>query len=187
MQPEFPLPGTLAPGEYAATLTLTRAGEQAGLLSLPLGPLVITDRERLFTMPDLGEPAGVEWQEGIQLARVAAPQAAKAGETISVTLIWRADRPTAGNWKVFIHLADAVEKTVAQGDGYPQGGVALTTTWQPGEVIVDTHQISLGSDLPDGAYQLKIGFYNEETNERLPLSPGVDTYTWPKPITIARP
>ena len=138
-------------------------------------------------MPGNGEPAGVEWQEGIQLARVAAPRTAKAGETIAVTLIWRADRPTAGNWKVFIHLADATETTQAQGDGYPQGGAALTPTWQAGEVVVDTHQISLASDLPEGAYQLRIGFYDEETNERLPLSPGVDTYTWPTPITITRP
>jgi len=104
-----------------------------------------------------------------------------------VTLIWRADRPTAGNWKVFIHLADAAETTLAQGDAYHQGGAALTTTWQPGEVIADTHLIELAGDLPEGEYQLKIGFYDEETDERLPLTPGVDTYTWPKPITITRP
>ena len=187
VQPEFRLPGTLAPGEYTASLMLNRAGDQASVLSLPLGPLVVKDRERLFAMPGDGEPAGVEWQEGIQLARVAAPQTAQAGETVPVTLIWRADRPTAGNWKVFIHLADATGTTQAQGDGYPQGGAALTPTWQAGEVIIDPHRISLPSDLPDGEYQFRIGFYNEETNERLPLSPGVDTYTWPIPITITRP
>jgi len=187
VQPQFGLPGTLKSGEYAASLTLTRTGEQESLLSLPLGTLVVKDRERIFTMLEEGEPAGIEWQEGIRLARVAAPTSARAGETIPVTLIWRADRPTAGNWKVFIHLAGAAETTVAQGDGYPQGGAALTTTWQAGEVIADTHLINLASDLPEGEYQLKIGFYDEETNERLPLTPGVDTYTWPKPITVTRP
>ena len=187
VQPEFQLPGTLKPGEYTASLTLTRIGEQESLLSLPLGSLAVRDRERSFTMPDLGEAAGIEWQEGIQLARVAAPQMARAGETIAVTLVWLADRPTAGNWKVFIHLSGAAETTLAQGDGYPQGGAALTTTWQNGEVIADTHLIELAGDLPEGEYQLKIGFYKEETNERLPLTPGVDTYTWPKPITITRP
>ncbi len=187
VQPEFRLPGTLAPGEYAASLTLKRAGAPESMLSLALGLLVVKDRERLFAMPNIGEAAEVEWQEGIQLARVAAPQTAKAGETIPVTLIWRADRPTAGNWKIFIHLADAMGTMQAQGDGYPQGGAALTPTWQAGEVIVDTHQISLPSDLPEGTYQLRIGFYNEETNERLPLSPGVDTFIWPKSITITRP
>jgi len=187
VQPQFALPGTLKPGEYAASLVLTRTGENQSLLSLPLGPLVVRDRERVFTMPEEGEPAGIAWQEGIQLARIAAPGSAQAGETIAVTLIWHADRPTAGNWKVFIHLADAAETTLAQGDAYPQGGAALTTTWQPGEVIADTHLIELAGDLPEGEYQLKIGFYDEETDERLPLTPGVDTYTWPKPITIARP
>ncbi len=187
VQPVFVLPGTLKPGEYAASLVLARAGEQESLLRIPLGPLVVRDRERVFTMPELGEAANIEWQEGIQLARVAAPVSAQAGETIAVTLIWRADRPTAGNWKVFIHLTGAAETTLAQGDGYPQGGAALTTTWQNGEVIADTHPIELASDLPEGEYQLNIGFYNEETNERLPLTPGVDTYTWPKPITITRP
>jgi len=187
VQPQFGLPGTLKPGEYAASLTLTRTGGQESLLSLPLGSLTVRDRERVFTMPDDGEEAGVEWQEGIHLARVAAPSSAQTGETIAVTLVWLADRPTAGNWKVFIHLAGAAETTVAQGDGYPQGGAALTTTWQAGEVIADTHLIELASDLPEGEYQLQIGFYLEETNDRLPLTPGVDTYTWPKPITITRP
>jgi len=187
VQPQFALPGTLKPGEYAASLVLTRTGENQSLLSLPLGSLVVKDRERVFTMPEDGAAAGIAWQEGIQLARVAAPVSAQSGETIAVTLIWRADRPTAGNWKVFIHLADAAETTLAQGDAYPQGGAALTTTWQPGEVIADTHLIELAGDLPEGEYQLKIGFYDEETDERLPLTPGVDTYTWPKPITITRP
>ena len=95
--------------------------------------------------------------------------------------------PTARNWKVFIHLADAAETAIAQGDGNPLARAAPTASWQAGEVIADTHPIELAGDLPEGEYQLKIGFYIEETNERLPLTPGVDTYTWPKPITVTRP
>jgi len=135
-------------------------------------------------LPEIGVPVAASWVEGIKLVQLASPVAAQPGETIEVTLVWRADRPTAGNWKVFIHLVDAEGTTRAQGDGYPLGGTALTTTWQSGEVIVDTYPISLAADLQPGTYRLQIGFYDEETDERLPLSPGVDTWTWPAPVTI---
>lgn len=186
-QPQFKLPGTLAPGEYAAALTVRQSGDRESVLPVPLPPLVIKDRERRFEVPDGGAAVDVGWEEGIQLVRATIPGEGVNGETIAVTLVWKADRPTAGNWKVFVHLVDGEGTPLAQGDAYPLGGTALTTTWQPGEVIADTYQVGVPADLPAGDYQLNIGFYNEETDERLPLSPGVDTYTWPSPITIRGP
>ena len=183
-QPQFRLSGLLAPGEYAASLVIARMGAGEDMLTVPVGRLVIRDRERRFELPEIGVPVAASWVEGIKLVQLASPVAAQPGETIEVTLVWRADRPTAGNWKVFIHLVDAEGTTRAQGDGYPLGGTALTTTWQSGEVIVDTYPISLAADLQPGTYRLQIGFYDEETDERLPLSPGVDTWTWPAPVTI---
>jgi hypothetical protein len=104
-----------------------------------------------------------------------------------VTLIWQADRPTAGNWKVFVHLVGGRGVVRGYGDRYPLQGAALTPSWQHGEVLVDEHPIQLAPDMPPGEYRLLIGFYDEPTGQRLPLAPGVDTYEWPTRITITRP
>jgi len=183
-QPTFFLPPTVAPGRYNLTIEIATAEGASELLSVNAGALDVLDREHRYDMPSLGQPATADWQEGIHLARVDAPAEVYAGEPLTVTLVWRADRPTAGNWKVFVHLADGQGVLRGQGDAYPAGGKALTPTWQPGEIVVDEHLIGLSKDLPPGEYQLQIGFYNESTDERLPLGPGVDTYTWTQPVKL---
>lgn len=183
-QQAFVVPGSLAPGDYEAAFEVGPANSAAVSLRVALGKLTVQDRERRFELPTEGEAVDVDWLEGIRLARVAAPDEGKAGSTITVTLVWQADRPTAGNWKVFLHLVDAQGTSRAQGDGYPLAGAALTPTWQPGEVIVDTHRIELPGNLPAGEYHLYIGFYDEATDARLPLAPDIDTYVWPQPIEI---
>jgi hypothetical protein len=182
----FAVPGTLEPGAYTATIEIGLPNSAESTLRLPVGALTVQDRERRFELPAEGEPVAVDWQEGIHLARVSVPAEIKAGETMSVTLAWQAGRPTGGNWKVFLHLVDSQGVVRGQGDAYPLGGGALTPTWKPGEVIVDTHQVELPKDLAPGDYGLHIGFYNESTNERLPLADGADTYAWPQPISVVQ-
>lgn len=186
-QPTFVLPPSAAPGSYDMKIELGPAGDASNILRVQAGSLTVRDREHHFETPSLGLPASAEWQEGIHLARVLTPTEVNAGEAMTVTLVWRADRPTAGNWKVFVHLVDALGVVRGQGDAYPAGGAALTPTWIPGEIVTDVHRIELSKDLPVGEYDLHIGFYNESTDERLPLGPGVDTFTWTQPIELKQP
>jgi hypothetical protein len=186
-QPAFTIPGTLPPGEYETAVAIGPRDSGHVALRAPLGALTVRDRERRFDLPDVGQPVAVAWQEGIRLARADVPAQAKAGEPMTATLVWQAGRPTGGNWKVFMHLVDAQGTVLGQGDGYPLSGLALTPTWQAGEVIVDPHRIELPRDLAPGEYLLRVGFYNESTNERLPTAAGGDTYEWPTPIRVAQP
>jgi hypothetical protein len=186
-QPSFVIPGTLSPGEYQMAVGVGPQNSPASTLQLPLGTLTVLDREHRFDLPNTGEPASVDWQEGIRLARVDVPAEVTAGDTMTVTLVWRADRPTGSNWKVFVHLVDAEGMVKGQGDSYPAQGSALTPTWKRGEVVIDHHHIELSRDLAPGDYGLRIGFYNEATDERLPLAPDVDRYVWPKPVVVKQP
>jgi hypothetical protein len=54
-------------------------------------------------------------------------------------------------------------------DGPPVQGDYPTSLWAPGEIIVDTHALSLNT-LPGGEYYLLAGLYNPATGERLPAS-----------------
>jgi mannosyltransferase len=97
--------------------------------------------------------------EGYRLAS----RSLKPGETLALTLVWRADQaPTADRWKVFTHILDAGSKVVAQRDAEPADNLRPTTTWQPGERIDDNYGIVVPADLPAGSYTLEIGMYAGE-------------------------
>jgi hypothetical protein len=92
-----------------------------------------------------------------------ASRSVKPGETLALTLLWRADQgPTADRWKVFTHLLDGGSMVVAQRDAEPLDNLRPTTSWQRGERLEDHHGIAIPSNLPAGSYTLEIGMYEGE-------------------------
>lgn len=71
-------------------------------------------------------------------------------------------------YTVFTHLLNPSGMVRGQLDQPPLGGEAPTTTWLPGEVLVDRYVIPIAPDAPPGTYQVEIGMYNPATLERLP-------------------
>jgi hypothetical protein len=85
------------------------------------------------------------------------------GDTVRVTLYWRALRAPQQDYKTFVHLTDAaLTRQPAQHDGDPGGGFTPTTRWLPGELVPDTHPVALPDDLPPGRYRLWAGMYEPE-------------------------
>ena len=85
----------------------------------------------------------------------------KPGETLDLTLVWRAAKgPTTDHWKVFTHLLDSASEVVAQRDAEPGDNLRPTTSWQRGEQIQDNYGIEIPSDLPSGTYTLEVGMYD---------------------------
>ena len=82
------------------------------------------------------------------------------GDIVEVTLFWETAVPLQTRYKVFLHLLDANGRLVSQRDSEPGGGLALTTTWQPGQSIIDNHGLLIPSDLSPGTYQLRLGLYD---------------------------
>jgi hypothetical protein len=101
---------------------------------------------------------------------------AASGGLVRLRLQWKADAPTATQYKVFVHIFSG-ESIIAQHDGQPMGELRPTTTWQAGETIVDQFAISLPPDAPVGNYQLRIGLYDLATGARLPLANGDEFWT----------
>lgn len=93
------------------------------------------------------------------------------GDIIQVALFWQATAPLERRYKVFLHLVDEAGNLVAQRDSEPGGGLALTTTWQPGETIIDNHGLLVPADLPAGRYTLLVGLYDLfDPAARLPIA-----------------
>lgn len=83
----------------------------------------------------------------------------RPGEILQVTLFWEAIRPVAQRYKVFLHLVNEQGEPLAQRDAEPGGGMVPTTTWTPGEPIIDNHGILIPSSVHPGTYSLNLGLY----------------------------
>jgi hypothetical protein len=144
-----------------------------GRRSIPLGPVEVSPWPMETKLPpishslraDIGQPALVELH-GYEISSMEiAP-----GDLVDISLIWRSvvdSIPTS--YAVFLHLVDEQGQILAQGDGLPAGGFRPTTSWRQDEVIVDEHTIQVPAGLGPGTYDLWVGFFDPETNERLPI------------------
>ncbi|MFQ5885955.1 MAG: ArnT family glycosyltransferase [Anaerolineae bacterium] len=93
----------------------------------------------------------------------------RPGEEMHLTLRWKGLTHIPENYSVFVHLLDAQNRVWAQDDNAPIKGLHPTNYWVAGEVIRDTHDITLAADIPPGRYRLKIGVYSPATMDRLPI------------------
>jgi hypothetical protein len=73
---------------------------------------------------------------------------------------------------VFVHLLDAQGRIVAQSDTKPNNGQYPTRAWQPGEVIVDRHHVSVDAARQALVKRIIAGMYDAATGLRLPTGDG---------------
>jgi 4-amino-4-deoxy-L-arabinose transferase-like glycosyltransferase len=143
-----------------------------GSLRLQLYETPVSFLERMETVgARLGEHIELL---GYSLGTVAAKPSV-AGKPLSLTLYWQAIEPVEETYTVFVHLADTREVMVGQHDGPPADGSRPTTTWEPGEIVVDQHVLEVSPVASAGTYRLMTGMYSSVSGKRLPIvaSPGV--------------
>lgn len=96
-----------------------------------------------------------------------------AHDTLRVDVTWQPLQPLDQDWKLFIHLVDAADNVIAQFDGYPpfdRPDRHRTSQWIPGALITDRYPLTLPANPPPAPHRLFIGFYDEATFARLPVS-----------------
>jgi hypothetical protein len=138
--------------------------------NLGLFDLDVQAREYSSDLPPISRPLQVsvdEWGRllGYDLDR----DTLSGGETLVFTLYWRAERPVAEGYKVFVHIVGQDGHMGAQKDDVPADWSRPTYTWVPGEPIVDTHQVLLPTDIAPGQYHIIIGLYDEKSGQRAML------------------
>ena len=87
-----------------------------------------------------------------------------------VTLYWRALRPIAEDYTIFIHVRDGSRRTFLNGDHRPYDGAVPTTRFPPGLIVKDTTWMDVPPGLPAGAHDIVCGLYSLETGARLQLA-----------------
>ena len=121
--------------------------------------------------PDVTGPALAQIGQRVALTDVsAAPTVAVSDQVIEVNVQWQVLAPLEQHFTTLLHLAEAGQPPLAQGDSPPLNGNYPTQVWQTGEVINDYYQLQIPDGLPNGRYPLWIGLYDTETITRLPLT-----------------
>jgi hypothetical protein len=163
--------------ELALTL-LDNAGRSVG--QARLGSVQVQGRIRSFSLPPVDVPVDAIFGNVIELvgfnlqnpkgtlSPLAYPPA-RPGDEVAVILIWRALAPVDADYTVTVQLVGPDGRVYGQQDAPPLEGAAPTSTWSPGEVLVDPYRFVVAADAPPGEYRLLAGMYLSETGERLPL------------------
>jgi hypothetical protein len=92
---------------------------------------------------------------------------AQPGETVPVTLQWRALRAMDEDYTAFVHLVGPDGRLHGQVDMWPVQGSHPTSQWTPGEEIRDPYDVRLEPNAPPGHYRVEIGWYLLATMQRL--------------------
>ena len=95
--------------------------------------------------------------------------AARAGDTLRLTLYWQCLEQMDVSYTVFVQLLGAGDRLAGQDDALPAGGLAPTTSWVKGEVITDEHTLTVRPDAAAGEYRLVVGWYDAASGARLPV------------------
>jgi hypothetical protein len=94
----------------------------------------------------------------------------RPGETVHLTLYWRALDTMETSYTVFTHLLDSENRVRAQMDGLPQGGTRPTTGWVPEEYIRDEYELVLDTEALPGEHLIEVGMYDASTPDFQRLS-----------------
>jgi len=138
------------------------------------------------TPPPLAQPLAAQFSapNGDAIELTGFEQTALTPEQLEFTLAWRSNRRPQTDYTVFTQLLTATGELAASFDRPPLDGAYPTSTWLPGQSIVDPRFIPLDG-VPPGRYRLITGLYHAATGQRL-TTPGGADFVELATITVTR-
>ncbi len=96
------------------------------------------------------------------------------GETIHLTVYYRATDQPQADYTVFVHLLGADNPATggplwAQDDSEPCRRNYPTSAWGADEIVVDRYTVTIPAEAPAGEYRIAMGLYEWQTMQRLPV------------------
>jgi hypothetical protein len=134
-------------------LNLKLAGEMS---SVDLGGVKVSPNN----WPEFSEEIAADLT-GIQISEAAlGNKNVNSGDVVLVHIRWQIESAPGQNLTTLVHLGDAAELPLAQGDSPPLKGAYPTGLWDAGEVFDDYYSIAIPTDLAAGRYPVYIGMYD---------------------------
>ncbi len=88
------------------------------------------------------------------------------GKALVVGIYWDVLSPPSADLTVFVHLVDQSGRLIAQYDSPPAGGRSPTSSWETGQLWLDSYPVLLPDTLPPGNYEIQVGLYSWPSMER---------------------
>ncbi len=89
------------------------------------------------------------------------PDTISKGTPFTATLYWQTSQPLTIDYSSYVHLINEQEQGITQSDHRPGGEFYPSHYWQVGEVLRDSHTLTIPTDAPPGKYRLRVGWYHQ--------------------------
>jgi len=114
------------------------------------------------------EKVSVAFENGLQLSDIQyGSRLLEPGESLNLTLTWRASKKIDERYTVFVHVLDDRELIWGQMDSEPGGGSKPTNTWIENSPVEDRRGVPVLPGTPPGEYRLELGLYSPASGKRL--------------------
>jgi hypothetical protein len=181
----LPLPGQMPAGEYRVEVALLDPDGEAvpareiwrseAAQSVIAGPAYLQPWPRVTEPPDMPHRPDIIFGGSMRLWGFEIEGEPRPGGELAVNLVWYDELPMEDDYLVFLHLMDANGTLLGQADGVPANWMRPTSTWRPGEYVLDQHRIPIAAGLPASVAYLWVGLYHPSGDGRLLVSnPGPD-------------
>jgi 4-amino-4-deoxy-L-arabinose transferase-like glycosyltransferase len=135
----------LAAGVAALLAVLALATPWTTIAPAYARPALLTEAQAMDGMA----PVYLRFGDGLELLGYRLDQErVHPGETLAVTLVWRAREKMNANYTIGVHLLDGALRDWGQIDMYPGRGNYATSLWQPGDIIRDMYPVRLSASAP---------------------------------------
>jgi mannosyltransferase len=155
-----------ASGDFAITVN-----------QLTLARVRIAPRAALASASKITHPVDDRFGDAIHLVGYDLPMTNyHAGDTVPITLYWRADRAVDTSYTAFVHILGTQfnpkqnNPLWGQIDRVPRAGAYPTNAWLPNEIVPDAYRVPIDPSAPPGTYKIEIGLYDPATGARLPVA-----------------
>jgi hypothetical protein len=92
---------------------------------------------------------------------------ARPGESLTITLYWQPQSEIDFDYSSYVHLVTEAGRGITQSDHQLGGEYYPTSLWRPGEVLRDSHVLTIPQDVAPGVYRLVSGMYRYPSLEPL--------------------
>ncbi|MGD2143254.1 MAG: glycosyltransferase family 39 protein [Anaerolineae bacterium] len=167
-------PGTVFADAYRVHLPETAYAPDTGYvqvgLYVPEGPRLATDNgrdalqlARIRVRPRAGDvpnPLNVNFGDKVALIGYALDQrVAHPGETIRLTLYWRAVSSMDVNYEVFVHVLGKENQVWANSDSPLTDEAVCTNRWDIGKAVKEVRELTIVEATPPDFYDIELGLH----------------------------
>jgi len=166
------LPLDTPPGDHVLVLDAVDPIHDADpVLSVELDTISVEATQRSFDVPPIAHPLRATLGDSVELLGYdLSAESLAPGDTLRLTLYWRALTEMAEDYTVFTHVIAPDGSMSGQKDNAPVNGTYPTSLWVADEIVTDSYEIEIGAESVAGPQRLEVGMYVAENGARLPVA-----------------